>query len=98
MFAAGVLSTVFFGRGNIGEAWRRELAHSEGEYGRHGDLGMLHIDIVMRAKAMTRLSYGRHRAPHRCVCANHAMPTVVLRWTSSERGRLRHLVILIGLH
>jgi len=54
---------------------------------------LMSFDGVMMSKIMTALYDGRRRAPHRSVRANHAVPTVVLGWTSSERGRLRYPLI-----
>jgi len=54
---------------------------------------LMSFDGVMMSKIMTALYDGRHRAPHRSVRANHAVPTVVLKWTLSHHGVLCYLLI-----
>jgi hypothetical protein len=74
------------------------FAHEEGEQRQNGDTGIMHIGIVIVVKTITRLHGGCHRAPHPSVRAYHTAPTVVLKWTLSQRRLRYHWLIVIFVH
>jgi len=74
------MSTVFFGRGNIGEAWRRKFCSFRRRIWAKRHMEIVYFGMMIGMKTFTRLYCEWHRAPHRSVCANYAVPKVVLIW------------------